>query len=104
MDTPFIITSAESAEKVSLSISPTFPPSNVYANLTLKSLGRSLWTPLPISSSVVNAILISLWFWSRFDTMKLIAVIIIAIPALSSAPSNVLPDAVIISCPIFSPR
>ena len=57
IDTPLILTSALSAEKVSYSKSPILPPSKVYAVSTSRSVANCFFTPRPISSSGVNATL-----------------------------------------------
>ena len=101
---PVILISAASAEKLSYSISPNAAPSNVYAKSAARSLGSGSVTPRPISSSGVKAIRIGPCEISGWANKWRAAVIMMEIPALSSAPSKVVPEAVTMSWPIFSPR
>ena len=96
--TPLIVSLSWYAENDSVSISPRPEPSNVYAT-SAPNASRSKWSvPLPISSSTVKAIrAVARGASSR--TSWATAVMIAATPALSSAPSSVVPSLVTRSCP-----
>ena len=94
-----IVIVAAAALKFSYSSSPIVLPSIVYAYLAPNFSTSNLSAPLPISSSGVNPILMSPCFISGLFIKYSIAVTISATPALSSAPSNVVPSVVIKSSP-----
>ena len=99
--TPLIVSLSWYAENDSVSISPRPEPSNVYAR-SAPNTARSKWSvPLPTSSSTVKAIrAVARGASSR--TSWATAVMIAATPALSSAPSSVVPSLVTRSCPSLS--
>ena len=99
MFTPVIVTVAESAENVSASISPAPVPSSVYATTAPMSFGSRCITPLPISSSQVNTTRTGPCGISGFSARTRAASMMTATPALSSAPSSVVPSVVMIVLP-----
>ena len=90
--------------KFSYSNSPISPPSTVYAKSALNLSTSKKSAPLPTSSSGVKHTFISVCFISGCSTIYFKASIISVIPALSSAPSKVVPSEVIIVFPILSSK
>ena len=98
---PIIFISTLDALKFSYSSSPISPPSTVYAKSVLKPSTSKKSAPLPTSSSGVKQTFISECSICGFSIIYFKASIISVIPALSSAPSRVVPSEVIIVFPIF---
>ena len=84
------------ALNVSVSITSASEPSTVYAKSAPNFLRLKFSTPVPISSSGVNAIFYVGLFNSGLSLNTFNASIISAIPALSSAPKREVPSDVII--------
>jgi hypothetical protein len=101
---PWNVTTMESAEKVSDSMSPRVLPSIVYAYFAPNFFTSKCIVPLPTSSSGVKPMRIVpcgiSGCWIRYSAAAMIS----ATPALLSAPSSVVPDAVTMSLPICSSR
>ena len=87
------------AENVSISSSPTPEPSSVYATSAPKASRSKSSAPRPTSSSTVKAMRMGARVRSGCRTRYATAAMISAIPALSSAPSSVVPSLVTMSCP-----
>ncbi len=99
---PWNVTVIASAEKLSNSISPRLPPSIVYAYRAPNAATSKCFVPRPISSSGVNPTRILPCGISGCAMRCAAAVTISATPALLSAPSSVVPDAVTMSWPVCS--
>ena len=99
---PWISIFAEAALKVSYSSSPRGPPSTVKAKSAPNFFTSNLSAPLPISSSGVKAIFMSPYLASLSLKSSSTAEIIMAMPALSSAPKSVVPSVVMIVSPFKS--
>ena len=97
---PWKVSVIASAEKLSTSISPREPPSIVYAQDAPNRATSKCCVPRPISSSGVNAMRTAPCGRPECDSRYSAAVMISATPALSSAPSSVVPEAVTMSWPI----
>ncbi|KAF5032374.1 hypothetical protein DSECCO2_617940 [anaerobic digester metagenome] len=99
MFTPLIVTLALAALKFSYSISPSSPPSTVYAKSAPNPFTSNMSAPLPTSSSGVKAIFIvpcsTSGLFTKYSAMDNIS----AIPALLSAPRSVVPSVTIRSFP-----
>ena len=91
--TPWILKQAAAALKVSQLTSSSAPPSTVYAKSAPKRSRSSRDAPCPISSSGAKHTATPPWGSPRFIRRSQ-TVRISAIPALSSAPSRVVPSVV----------
>ena len=98
--TPETVTNAEYASNVSMLISPSNVPSSVNATSAPNASSGKATCPRPISSSGVKPILIVGRGTSGCAFRYSTAAMITAMPALSSAPSSVVPSDVMIVSPL----
>ena len=100
IDLPLIFTSKDAALKFSTLMYFKAPPSTVYPYLDWIKLVVMCEAPIPISSSELKITSIGQCltdgFWCKYSKSD----VIIAIPALSSPPNNVVPSVTINSWPI----